>query len=159
MIVNEQVHARTRNAAPQIRVATTLDAAEIARLLTLLGHPTTLQTVASRWEEWASAGNIALVTDRDDGTLSGLATLHRMLVFHRPRPVGRITALVVDEPMRGQGLGRALVNAAEAFLTAAGCGMLEITSNMRRADAHAFYERLGYERTSFRFFKTLTPTT
>jgi GNAT superfamily N-acetyltransferase len=76
-------------------------------------------------------------------------------VLHRPKPVGRITALVVDAPVRGQGIGRALVAAAEEALARAGCGLLEITSHERLVDAHAFYERLGYQRTSVRLAKVL----
>jgi len=140
---------------PPIRAATAGDAAEIARLLTMLGHPTTAEAVAARWPEWTAAGSAAFVAAGTDGTLLGVATLHRMSVLHRPRPVGRITSLVVDAAARGQGIGRALVAAAEAELTRAGCGLLEVTSNLRRVDAHAFYEHLGYERTSYRFFKNL----
>jgi len=143
--------------AHAIRVATAHDAPELARLLTSLGHPTSEAAIAGRWEAWLAAGNMALVADHAGGTLAGLATLHTMTVLHRPRPVGRITALVVDAPVRRQGLGRALVTAAEAVLAGAGCGLLEITSNVRRADAHAFYERLGYERTSVRFAKFIAP--
>jgi hypothetical protein len=42
------------------------------------------------------------------------------------------------------------VRAAEKALAEAGCGLVEVTSKVRRADAHRFYERLGYERTSVR---------
>lgn len=94
---------------------------------------------------------------RADGTLAGAVTLHQMVVLHRPTPVGRITALVVDDSVRGQGIGRALVAAAEQALADSGCGLLEITSNERLADAHAFYAHLGYERTSVRFAKLLAP--
>ena len=142
---------------PGVRVATRDDADELARLLTQLEHPTSAASIAARWDEWRAAGNLALVAARADGTLAGVATLHHMLVLHRPRPVGRITALVVDAAERGRGIGRALVAAAEAELTRAGCGLLEITSNARRVDAHAFYERLGYTRTSLRFMKPLSP--
>ena len=141
-----------------VRRAEPRDAAEMARLLTHLGHPTDVSMIAARWDAWAAAGNDAFVAERADGTLAGLITTHHMTVFHRPRPVGRITSLVVDETARGLGVGRALVAAAESLLAAAGCGLLEVTSNVRRADAHAFYERLGYERTSARFAKTITPT-
>ena len=140
-----------------IRKANERDANEIARLLTVLGHPTAADTVTARWREWSGAGNAAFVAQRTDGTLAGVATLHHMVVLHRPKPVGRVTSLVVDAAERGSGIGRALVAAAEAELLAAGCGLLEVTSNMKRAEAHAFYERLGYERTSFRFAKTLAP--
>src|SRR5262245_39558792 len=140
-----------------IRAATAGDAAEVARLLTVLGHPTAPDVIATRWKEWRAADNSALVAARVDGTLVGVATLHRMTVLHRPKPVGRITALVVDSSSRGQGIGRALVAAAEAELAHSGCGLLEITSNLRLGDAHAFYERLGYEQTSLRFAKVLVP--
>ena len=136
-----------------IRPATLSDAPELARLLTALGHPTTSSDVAARWDAWAAQRNTALVAERGDGTLAAMLTLHQTRVLHRPKPLGRITALVVDPPVRGQGVGRALVAAAEAALAAAGCGLIEVTSNVARADAHAFYRRLGYEQTSVRFSK------
>jgi GNAT superfamily N-acetyltransferase len=68
-----------------------------------------------------------------------------------------VSALVVDAADRGRGIGRAPVAAAERELAAAGCGLVEITSGLRRADAHKFYERLGYERTSARFVKSVAP--
>src|SRR5262245_45221038 len=77
-----------------IRAATERDAAEVARLLTALGHPTASVSITTRWTEWRATGNSALVAALDDGRLAGVATLHRMTVLHRPKPVGRITALV-----------------------------------------------------------------
>jgi GNAT superfamily N-acetyltransferase len=140
---------------PTIRAAVLADADELSRLFTALEHPTRAAEITARWAQWAAEGNDALVADRGDGTLAGLATLHRTRVLHRPAPVGRITALVVDAAERGRGIGRALVAAAEERLTRDGCILLEITSNLRRADAHAFYERIGYARTSVRLARTL----
>jgi len=59
--------------------------------------------------------------------------------------------MVVEEGLRSQGIGAALVRAAEAWLKERGCGVIEVTSNLVRTDAHRFYERIGYERTSLRF--------
>lgn len=139
-----------------IRPAAAGDAAGLARLLTVLGHATDPADVAARWPRWAAAGNSALVAVAAGAPdLLGMATLHRMDVLHRPHPVGRITALVVDPSARGRGIGRALVAASEAEHRRLGCGLLEITSHVRLADAHAFYEHLGYQRTSLRFAKVL----
>jgi ribosomal protein S18 acetylase RimI-like enzyme len=141
-----------------IRAAIVDDAAEIARLLTELGHPTSERELVERWQPWLAAGNTALVATVGPGpALRGLATLGCMFVLHRKHPVGRITALVVDPRSRGQGIGRALVHAAERQLAARGCGLLEVTSNEGLAAAHAFYQRLGYRRTSLRFVKDLVP--
>jgi PhnO protein len=63
--------------------------------------------------------------------------------------------LVVAEGLRGGGIGTALVEAAAERLKAAGCGLLEVTSNIKRSRAHGFYERLGFERTSYRFARIL----
>lgn len=136
----------------QIRVAIRSDGPELARLLTQLGHDTSAAEVEQRWNGW-SATSIALVAPNADGTLAGAATLSMMFVLHRPKPVGRITSLVIDEPQRGRGLGRALVAAAEALLVERGCGLVEITSNDRLVQAHAFYRHLGYQRSSIRLAK------
>lgn len=138
-----------------LRLATETDAPELARLLTALGHTTTATDVAERWTRWTAAGNGAVVAVLGDGALAGVVTLHQMTVLHRPKPVGRITALIVDTPVRGRGIGRALVGAAERMLSEAGCGLLEITSNVKWTEAHAFYSQLGYGQTSFRFAKAL----
>ncbi len=79
-----------------------------------------------------------------------------MIVLHRAKPVGRITSLAVDASAHGEGLGRALVLAAEDAMAGAGCGLLEVTSHARRTDAHDFYRHLDYEQTSFRFAKVFT---
>src|SRR5690349_18024886 len=64
-----------------IRPATVRDAPEIARLLTVLGHPSTPDEVAARWPSFVAEGNLAFVADRNDGTLGGVATVHRTTVL------------------------------------------------------------------------------
>lgn len=140
----------------EIRHAAHDDAAALVPLLSQLGYPTDAATVAERLPRLTTAGDCALIAVRGDAVL-GLATVHATPVLHRPAPVGRVTALVVAEEARGQGVGRALMDAAEQLLRRRGCRLIEVTSNRARTDAHAFYERLGYVATSFRFAKTLEP--
>jgi GNAT superfamily N-acetyltransferase len=153
--MNAHISQSPDNNRERVRHGTVSDAAEVARLLTQLGHATTTDGVQARWPEWAQEGNSALVIESESGSLLGICTLHSTRVLHRAKPVGRITALVVEEAERGKGIGRVLVAAAERELTNAGCGILEITSNARRTEAHAFYESLGYAKTSVRLFKNL----
>jgi GNAT superfamily N-acetyltransferase len=140
----------------EVRAATAADVPELARLLALLGYPIEERVLAERLAAFDAAGEMALVADGGERLLGAL-TIHATPVLHRAGPVGRLTALVVDDAARGRGVGRALVRAAEAVLAARGCVLLEVTSNRRRTDAHAFYERLGFDATSFRFAKALTP--
>jgi ribosomal protein S18 acetylase RimI-like enzyme len=136
-----------------IREARPKDAEAIAALIVALGYEVTEAEMRTRLAALKKAGGPALVAER--GEIAGVLTTHVTPVLHRPRPVGRITMLAVAERLRGQGIGAALVAEAERRLAAKGCGLIEVTSNIKRLRAHAFYERLGYKRTSHRFAKTL----
>lgn len=136
-----------------IREAKPKDSEAVARLIVALGYDVTAAEVKRRLAALKKAGHPALVAER--GEIAGLLTTYMTQVLHRPRPVGRVTMMVVAEALRGRGIGTALVAEAEKRLAAKGCGLVEVTSNARRLRAHAFYERLGYERTSYRFAKTL----
>ncbi len=139
-----------------VRIATIDDSMQIASLLTSLGHDTANDQVRRNWQTSTSAGNRAYVAATPEGELVGVITLHQMTVLHRPKPVGRITALYVVDAFRNGGIGKALVGIAETELRKCGCGLLEITSNFRLPKAHAFYKRLGYTQTSVRLAKNLT---
>jgi ribosomal protein S18 acetylase RimI-like enzyme len=131
-----------------VRDAKAGDAGAIAALIVALGYDVTAADVRRRLKHVR-----ALVAEK--GAVVGVLTTAVTAVLHRPRPVGRISMMVVAEAARGAGIGAALVAEAEKRLKAAGCGLVEVTSNKKRLRAHAFYERLGYERTSYRFAKPL----
>jgi GNAT superfamily N-acetyltransferase len=141
-----------------VRIAANDDASHIAFLLTALGHVTPIEQVVSMWHSWTIDGNRAYVAASPSGKLAGIVTIHLMRVLHRPMPVGRITALYVVEAYRKLGIGKALVETAEIDLADQGCGLIEVTSNDRLVAAHAFYEHLGYTRTSVRLAKALLNT-
>lgn len=140
----------------RIREAVDADAAVMAALITDLGYAVTPSEIAERLALLCSAGEPPLLAEQD-GEMVGCVTWHVTPVLHRPGPVGRITLLVVAGPFRGKGTGRALVEAVEARLRQRGCVLSEVTSNLKRGEAHRFYERLGFERTSYRFGKPIEP--
>jgi GNAT superfamily N-acetyltransferase len=137
-----------------IRDARKEDAEQIVELIADLGHAMTIEAVRERIETLERSDRPQIVAARGDRLL-GLCGLHVMSAIHRPQPVGRITVLEVVSDLRGQGIGRGLVEAAEERLRNAGCGLIEVTSNERLIGAHGFYQRLGYEHTSKRFAKQL----
>jgi GNAT superfamily N-acetyltransferase len=139
---------------PKIREAKPADVPRLVELIKELGHEIDEKSIRRNLGKLKKSGELPLVATLDK-IVVGLIGRHRMFTVHRPRPVGRIPVLVVAEEARGQNIGRLLVEEVETWCRDEGCGLIEVTSNDRRAEAHAFYRHLGYERTSVRFFKKL----
>ena len=138
----------------EIREARPDDAEALVPLIELLPHKVTVEGLRRRLEQIPESDSPQLVAV-EGGKVIGLCGLHRMTAIHREMPVGRITILVVNEEARGKGIGRLLVEEAERRFRAAGCMMIELTSNDWLVEAHRFYEKLGYQQTSKRFAKQL----
>ncbi|MEA3011276.1 MAG: hypothetical protein QOJ91_2968 [Sphingomonadales bacterium] len=136
-----------------VRPARPADSTAIAAVVTGLGFEAAPRDIEERLAALKKARETPLVAER--GEVVGVLAWHVTPVLHRPRPVGRITIMVVAEGERRSGVGGALVEAACAELRAKGCGLVEVTSNVDLSGAHGFYRRLGFERTSYRFAKTL----
>jgi GNAT superfamily N-acetyltransferase len=137
-----------------IRDASATDGPAIAGLLGQLGYETDVSAIAPRLERLVIVGDRVVVAVLD-GEVVGLGHLHASPTIEHERPPARIGALVVDASRRGQGIGRALVEALEAEARARHCAFLFLTTASRREEAHAFYRRLGLEETGTRFTKTL----
>ena len=140
-----------------IRPAAEADAAALVPLLATLGYPAPAGAVTARLRRLAAYRGpvVALVAAAGDGSLAGLLTAHAFATLHADEPAALLTTLVVAPEARGRGVGRALVRAAEAWAVAQGVVKVSVTSAERRADAHRFYEGLGYAYTGRRFARTL----
>jgi GNAT superfamily N-acetyltransferase len=139
---------------PKLRDAKPSDAPWLVELIHELGHEIDEKALRKNLRTLKRLGETPLLATLDKAVI-GLCGVHRTITLHRDAPLGRITILVVAEEAQGRGIGRLLVEAAEHWLRRHGCKLVEVTSNDRRAEAHAFYRHLGYERTSIRFFKKL----
>jgi ribosomal protein S18 acetylase RimI-like enzyme len=139
---------------PRIREARAADAPRLVELIRYLGHEIDEKSLRRNLRALKKSGETPLVATLEK-RIVGMCGLGRRIVVHRLAPLGRITMLVVASEAQGRGIGRMLVEAAEKWMQASGCRLVEVTSNDRRTAAHAFYRHLGYERTSIRFSKEL----
>lgn len=57
---------------------------------------------------------------------------------------GQIEAVRVARSLRGQGIGAAMMRWAIERCRERGCGLVQLTSDLQRPDAHWFYEQLGF---------------
>jgi GNAT superfamily N-acetyltransferase len=92
-----------------------------------------------------SAGGHHVLVAESEGRLLGSATvIIEPNLTYKGTPFALIENVVVTEAARGTGIGAEIINKAIEIAREAGCYRVSLTSNKRRTDAHAFYERLGF---------------
>ena len=63
------------------------------------------------------------------------------------REVGMVENVIVVGAARGRGIGSVMMRWAVEEARRQGCSQVKLSSNNKRADAHRFYKRLGFEPT------------
>lgn len=67
-----------------------------------------------------------------------------------------IMALAVKSEFQGKGVGSRLLEWLDDFANRNQISLIAVSSNLRRLDAHAFYESRGFSKTSYKFKKQLS---
>jgi GNAT superfamily N-acetyltransferase len=142
-------------ASLSVRAAEPGDAEALAQLMCELGYETRTSEMQIRFEAIAADSRFATFVAVCGGTVCGMVGTFSHYSYEHNSPSGRILALVVSEGMRGQGIARALVTAAENDFARKNIRRIALNTQFKREGAHQFYERVGYERNGFRFVKTL----
>ena len=124
-------------------------------LLGELGYPATEEQAAERIERIDADPSTSLIVAALEDEIAGLGALHVQNLVERDDLGCEVAALVVSKRFRRQRVGEALLNALEDEARARGSRYLVLNTAHRRADAHAFYEALGYEHTGRRYGKEL----
>jgi GNAT superfamily N-acetyltransferase len=133
-----------------VRQATAADAAEIARLLhdfnTEYGEPTPgVDALAQRMRELLAGDTVVLLAG--DGP-DGLAVLRLRSSIWTAGLECYLAELYVVPALRGQGRGRALMEAALELARKRGADWMELNTDEGDVAARALYERLGFKATA-----------
>ncbi len=131
--------------APAVRRAVDSDAPKIAELLGELGYSTHPSFILERLQLTNTRPDDAVFVAEAAEDVVGFAHVHVFPAFHADVSIGRITSLVVAAHHRRKGVGKLLLNAAEAFAFQRRCGVVEVTSGGTHEPAPQFYESNGYE--------------
>jgi GNAT superfamily N-acetyltransferase len=144
----------------EVRDATRQDIRTLMDLYTAAGLDTRGEHVESEmnvvWDRMRAAAPGSRVFIFSLGGLPvGTYTLFILpLLAHAGAPEAVVEDVAVHPEAQGQGIGRRMMEHARELAREAGCYKLALSSNQRRVQAHAFYERLGFERHGVSFVVT-----
>ncbi|WP_020559653.1 GNAT family N-acetyltransferase [Thiofilum flexile] len=135
-----------------IRAATAKDAPAVASLLVQLGYNTSAEQLKPLLNQPNEQSiDVAVL----DNKIVGIISLIYFDYLPSVEKYCRITTLVVDEGLRGWGIGKHLITHAQQCALAHNCQILELTTGLQRADAQAFYEHLGFKQVSYKYTRRL----
>ncbi|MFL7869842.1 MAG: GNAT family N-acetyltransferase [Anaerolineales bacterium] len=93
----------------------------------------------------ASSSSI-LLTARYPDRQADIVGMLALIIYRVPTGIrARIEDVVVDEVVRGKGIGEALVRHALGVAREAGANGVALTSNPRRDTANRLYQRIGFK--------------
>jgi predicted N-acetyltransferase YhbS len=128
-----------------IRTAAVDDASRIAELTAELGYSASGGDIAERLRGLSgAAGDVVLVAETG-GEIAGWIQAHVSVTLESGWRM-ELVGLVVSDRIRRQGVGRMLVEAAEAWGRTRGVSVVCVRSNLKRIESHGFYPALGYEK-------------
>lgn len=125
---------------PPLRPAEALDRAERETLARALDEP--------------APGAVLLIADLA-GTAAGVAHAHPATDYFTGETHGHLSIIAVAQSGEGQGVGRALLAAVEAWSAAQGHRFITLNVFADNHRARAVYERAGYGPDTLRYYKEL----
>ncbi|WP_211442388.1 GNAT family N-acetyltransferase [Collimonas humicola] len=82
----------------------------------------------------------------DDVAVGTFSILVFCSLTHEGTQQAVLDAVVVSRACRGQGIGSAMLDHAVRIAGEAGCYKIALSSNLKRMDAHRFYENFGFKQ-------------
>lgn len=121
-----------------------------------LGYPKIIESdVLKRFQLMSSLENYIVLVAEIDGKVCGFISTVKEISLEVDGEFLRVIGLAVKTEYQRSGIGSALLCAVEKIADEHKYGVITLSSNFKRVEAHKFYEKQGYTRTSFTFKKYL----
>lgn len=130
------------------------DMEALCELFHQLGYANTSATLRQRFLDRFCDTGVRICVAQVDGDILGVVVVNYVLPFHAPGLWAMISALVVDDTVRGKGVGAALLEHAASHALDMGCTQIELSSHESRTRAHEFYLKHGFAEVRKRFVRS-----
>ena len=100
-------------------------------------------------EKMKSDSRYRIFIAEHEGYVIGFVSTVEALAINLPNGYIKVNALAVLPKFRHCGIGKMLMERVEQLAGEHDNSLIGITSGFQRAEAHAFYEHLGYHKSSF----------
>jgi GNAT superfamily N-acetyltransferase len=132
------------------------DLKQVAELARQLGYPNEMEALEARFAQLAPLAHHWLLVIRNEQGVQAWMHLERVFDLIEPAKL-EIKAIVVNEELRGQGLGQQLIEHAQMIARENALRMIYLNCNIKRETTHKFYRQLGFqlERTAHFFEMTI----
>lgn len=135
----------------EIRPAKAADTPDVVRLMKQLegfAHGEVGPGVEGRFKFMLTLSNFNVCVAQDDDQVIGLITASLRPTLWHAGPVALIDELIVDQTARGQGVGKALIDAIVVWARKRGASEIEVSTEKDNEPAQAYYLRQGFEHES-----------
>lgn len=139
----------------QIRQAIKEDLPQILNLYAEVldkGEVLSLEQAETLFSKMATYPNYKVYIAETESTIIGTFALLIMdNLAHLGTPSAVVEDVVVADNYQGKGIGKIMMIFAMEKCKEVGCYKLVLSSNLKRTEAHAFYESLAFEKHGFSF--------
>ena len=118
-------------------------------------HDISESEVLKRFEKMCSLDEYSVLVAEIDGSVYGFVSMVREFTLEVDGEFLRIIGLAVNSAYQRKGIGAKLLEEVERIAAEQKMGVITLSSNFKRTEAHKFYESQGYLKTSYTFKKFL----
>ncbi|MCT4635483.1 MAG: GNAT family N-acetyltransferase [Rickettsiales bacterium] len=130
-----------------IRKAQVTDIEALLPLLEQLGYPSTKEELEKRFIHFLNKDGYGVAVACLNNKIVGFVAFSKSELFVSDMTRIHIEGITVDKSIRGQNIGKQLMEFVEKYAQRFSPAVIDLTSGLRRASegTHEFYKKLGYK--------------